>query len=437
MQKAQFKRGATSIYVVIVVMLLLTVITASFIRIIVSEANKTTNDDLAQSAYDSALAGVEDAKIALKKYYDCTVDAEKAESEECAPIVTAFNTGLGAADVTDTASPSYGYCDVVADALGRVDPDAAIKEVLIRESDETAREGYEYITQAYTCVMIDNTLGDYRSTLNSSTPIRVIPLKTANPANITGLRISWYTSEDGDFRNLNFGNKEYFKPYGYPLATPPTISARFIQTAPDFTLQQLVSSHGESNSDTGTVFLVPTDETSGINHIQSSVLALSDDHSTTNYPQKVKCDKDSGNEFACSVSMALPKAIGDNANRNDATFYLILDLPYDQPQTTFSVQLCQDSAGTCEGDDAVADFIDAQIAIDATGRANDMYSRIEARIEFSDIYYPFPRYALEATGSDDDAISKNFYVTSDCIRWNTAGEIVGSCPDSDEEPTKL
>ena len=433
---SQFKRGATSIYVVIIVMLLLTVITASFIRIIVGEANKTTNDDLAQSAYDSALAGVEDAKIALKKYYDCTADEEKAESEECAPVIAAFNTGLGANDVTDPTSPSYGYCDVVAEALGRVDADDPVKEVLIRESDDTSREGYEYITQAYTCVMIDNTLGDYRSTLNSSTPARVIPIKTANPSAITGFRISWYTSEDGDFRNLNFGNKSHFYPYGEPLATPPTLSARLIQTAPDFTQEQFLNTHGSDRSNTGTVFLVPSDDSSATNHLQASVLASSDDHSTTNYPQKVKCSKDSSNEFACSVSVAIPKPLGDD-NRNATTFYLVLDLPYDQPQTTFSVQLCKDSAGTCEGDDAIADFIDAQIAIDATGRANDLYSRIEARIEFSDIFFPFPRYALEATGSDDESINKNFYVTSDCIRWNTAGQIVGSCPDSDDEPAEL
>lgn len=437
MRKAQFKRGATSIYVVIIVMLLLTVITASFIRIIVGEANKTTNDDLAQSAYDSALAGVEDAKIALKKYYDCNVDEEKRESEECAPVINAFNIGLGAADVTDTTSPSYGYCDVVGEALGRISSDDSVKEVLIKESDDPSREGYEYIDQAYTCIMIDNTLGDYRSTLSAATPIRVIPIKTNDPSGITGFRISWYTSEDGDFRNLNFGNKDYFRPYGYPLATPPTISARLIQTAPDFSLEQFFQTHSTDKTNDGTVFLVPTDANTGINHIQSSVLALSDDHSTTNNPQKVKCSKDTSEEFACSVSIAIPKPLGDTARRNDTTFYLVLDLPYDQPQTTFSVQLCKDSSGTCNGSDAIADFVDAQIAIDATGRANDMYSRIEARIEFSDLYFPFPRYALEATGSDDDAISKNFYVTSDCIRWNTAGEIVGSCPDSADEPTEL
>jgi len=433
--KQQFRRGATSIYVVIVVMLLLTVITASFIRIIVGEANKTTNDDLAQSAYDSALAGVEDAKIALKKYYDCSVSAEKRESEECAPVISAFNLGFGAADITDTSDPRYGYCDVVGEALGRIDPEASVKEVLIKESDDPSREGYEHVAQAYTCIMIDNTLGDYRSTLSSSTPIRVIPLKTATPSNITGIRISWYTSEDGDFRSLNFANKSNFPPYGEPLATPPTISAQLIQTAESFVLEDFDTViNGTTNS--GTVFLVPTDDSSATTHLQSSVLISSNDHSSTNPPQKIYCDRNTSDEFVCSMSMAIPRPVNSDT-RNGTTFYLVLNLPYDQPQTTFSIQLCQDSGGTCQGDDAIADFVDAQIAIDATGRANDMYSRVEARVEFTDLFFPFPRYAVEATGSDDDSINKNFYVTADCLRWDTDGTISSTCPNSGDEPAEL
>ena len=56
------RKGAASLYVVIFATILFGVITLSFIRIILSESSQTSNDDLSQSAYDSALAGVEDAK---------------------------------------------------------------------------------------------------------------------------------------------------------------------------------------------------------------------------------------------------------------------------------------------------------------------------------------------------------------------------------------
>lgn len=426
--KSQFKRGATSIYVVIVVMLLLTVITASFIRIIISEANKTTGDSLAQSAYDSALAGVEDAKIAIKKYYDCSSDANRAATEECVPVISAFTTGLGAGDISDPSDPRYGYCDIVGEALERIDPNAAVREVLIKESSDTSRAGSDHIVQAYTCIMVDNTLGDYRSSLSSSSPVRVVPLRTTNPGAITGIRISWYTSEDGDFRALNFGNKDYFHPFGSPLATPPTISARLLQSTDPFTLDQFEANSGDTTN-TGTVFLVPTDDSTAATHLSAGVLTYSNDHQSTNPPQKVYCNKNSGNEFACSVSIAIPRPVGGNT-RNNETFYLILDLPYEQPKTTFAVQLCKDASGTCEGEGAIADFVDAQVAIDATGRANDMYSRVEARVEFSDIFFPFPRYAIDATGSDDASVNKNFYVTDDCLRWNTDGTIAGPCANS-------
>ena len=66
--KQDFKKGAASMYVVVIAALLFSVLTVSFIRIIVSESLRTANSELAQSAYDSALAGVEDAKTALMKY---------------------------------------------------------------------------------------------------------------------------------------------------------------------------------------------------------------------------------------------------------------------------------------------------------------------------------------------------------------------------------
>ena len=55
------KKGVASFYVVIFATILFGVITLSFIRIILSESGQSSNDDLSQSAYDSALVGVEHA----------------------------------------------------------------------------------------------------------------------------------------------------------------------------------------------------------------------------------------------------------------------------------------------------------------------------------------------------------------------------------------
>ena len=65
-KKIKNKKGAASFYIVAFSTLIMVIIAASFAAIIISEVTRTSNDDLAQSAYDSALAGVEDAKLACK-----------------------------------------------------------------------------------------------------------------------------------------------------------------------------------------------------------------------------------------------------------------------------------------------------------------------------------------------------------------------------------
>ena len=420
-----FKRGATSIYVVVISTLLFSVITVSFIRIVISETSRTTSDELAQSAYDSALAGVEDAKTALKKYYDC-IAAENTDTV-CANITSNIEEGFRTANL-NPGDDGYDNCDSVAHALGRIQSTEA-KEVIIQEKNTS--QNPDNIIQAYTCIKIDDSLADYRSTLSSSNTVRVIPLRTDDVTAVTGVKISWYTEDDGvSFTSggLNYANQNSFVKLSGVPPTPPTISAQIIQTATSYTIDDFDTSSG-SETNRGTVILVPTRQgTAGAkNHITSDVLVLSNNHSyserAANDPQIINCTED---EFACSTTVAIPDPKGGVASRNADTFFLILTLPYGQPTTTFSVQLCKDNdsvPGDCRqgSDDAIADFKGVQISVDSTGRANDMYSRVEARLEFSDPFFPYPEFAIQATGSDEDSIKKNFYVTDNCFRTNPDG----------------
>ena len=379
--------------------------------------------------------------------------------EDCDNIVSNVENGFTKANLSPS-DEDYGYCDAITKALSRNGTEGG--EVLVQEQSSSSNSGK--VVQAYTCVIIDNALEDYRGVLYPDNPVYVVPLKTDNPESVTGVRIAWTSEEDGtSFNNLSYRNKDKFYPTDEGVAVPPTISAQIIQTANSFSLDQFTSSSGKSTNRGGVVLVpsgedqtnisgtsnpAPADAITHIGHLSNGTTIITDsnNHSysrtTTNQAQKIKCRTKLSDEFACVASIEIPGPVdgsdseGHATERNANTFFLILTLPYATPTTSFSVQLCTDKDAASRGDCiennglSIALFKDAQIAVDSTGRANDMYTRVEARVELRD-NFPYAQYALQATGTDQEAIKKNFYVTSDCINTNDPNNPV-SCKDTDD-----
>src|SRR6266550_2349428 len=67
-KEAQDERGFVSLFTVIFFMLLITIITVGFLRIMASEQRQSLDNDLTASAQASAQSGIEDAKRAILKY---------------------------------------------------------------------------------------------------------------------------------------------------------------------------------------------------------------------------------------------------------------------------------------------------------------------------------------------------------------------------------
>ena len=439
-----YRKGAASLYVVIFTTLLLGVITLGFIRIMVSESRQTSEYDLSQSAYDSAMAGVEDAKTALLMYQDCLSRGDTT-SAVCQRINGIFS------------NPDYiENCDIVREMLDRGDTEG--ETPIVSDAGGTG----DYMDQAYTCVRLNGKPNDYLSSLSTNNRVRMVPLRAANQDDVDSILFSWFSESNtaGNATIPNFAaansisasnragltnNTRLFcdgtgsdancpmNNVNNPQEVPPVIELELIQTAADsnrnpvFTLDQLNTNQGAATN-RGTLILVPGN--SGVEYSDtrqdivansaSTGLAASADKGPNN-PLPIKCDG-ARSPYRCQVRIKLPKprlAAGSTINtRANETSFLRLSLPYGQPNADFSVEMLN-------GAGEIVPFYNVQSVVDSTGRANDLFRRVEARIEMSDVFYPFPEFTLTLTG-DGETLNKNFWVTSDC--WGTAGS--STCKNS-------
>lgn len=425
------RRGVASLYVVIFVAIVLGVITLSFVRLILAEASKTTSADLSQSAYDSALAGVEDAKAAMIKYYNCLAENPSFTYD---PNFT-FNPD-GVLTCEEILHSMHKFmlhfddnysCDAVGVVLGRNGNDGQTGEVVIKETAEQDSR----MAQAYTCVKVTDKTDDYRSTLSLQNSVRVIPIQ-AETATVTGIRLSWYSSNNGV--NFNFANQHNFPSLsGANAATPPTITLQLIQAGNTFRLSDfdIRGSHGTNQ---GLLALVPTtpEDSTGGNYFTRDIFMAANDKKD-NYKNKIKCGS-ADTEFACTAAFQLPFVYDTPqlppANTLSPSRFLVISLPYGQPTTDFAVELCTDSDGRCHDNNnnpTTTRFSRAQVAVDSTGRANDLFRRVEARFEFTDLYFPYPNFAIHLSGTDD-TLSKNFWVTQNC--WPDPNNPSNKCQNS-------
>ena len=432
--KAKFKSGAASFYVVAFSTLILTIIAASFATAIVAEITRTANDDLSQSAYDAALAGVEDAKLAFMNYQNCIRNG--------ATISETYRPAEGSTEIT-CADIIYWMehpdCDMVAHILGRMSADEG-GEVLIEETTEGSNE----MNQAYTCAMINTHLSDYRVTLSSSNPYKVIKVNLEDVAasEIQSVRVSWYQGNDSiqmNYSNVMGTNVAFRSLTSTKTATPPTLALQLLQTAESFSLANLNGSSDGDTTDKATVYLVPTDnedmaEVSGESYtgaydgnnniLSASQLARTNDQHK-DLPYVVYCQPDSTNEFACSAMLNLPQPI--NGARSNDTFMFVISLPYGQPDTDVSLEFFCASNNPCGREDIEPNDrgeyqnnnsanLKGRISIDSTGRANDLYRRVEVVLESSEDTNTnaLSLYAIQAFGDKGKtAIDKSKVVTKE------------------------
>ena len=359
--KSKFRKGATSFYIVAFSTLILLIVATSFAAIIISEIERTSNDDLSQSAYDSALAGVEDAKLAFYNYQNC-VEQGSSANLDCKSVMNYM------------AEPD---CDMVGHILGRIDKEDS-GEVIVQESSSGNN-----MQQAYTCVKVDTVLDDYRSTLSSAVQYKVVKLKFDNldASQIKRVKVSWYADRDAKtFKYTNFAsNKVVFPKTGTALwATPPTISVALVQTAKTFTYDQFSTTVG-GTTNRGMIYLTPVSTTAAAssssegnykgaydptsthegtnNYINANGFLDSNKKMGTNVPYAVYCNPNGGSDFACSATIEIPDPVG--GARSDDTFMMVVALPYGRPTTDFALEFfCNTQCTTNVHKDAAGNTVE-------------------------------------------------------------------------------
>lgn len=408
----QMKHGATSIYIVVFATILFGVVTLSFTRIMLSEASQSSDDDLSQSAYDSAMAGVEDAKIAVNAYYKCLSEGGSCESKNVL-----------------TEHPDNPTCEqdfLLGEKLHNM-PDKS--EVPIIATNASVNGQTDSSDQAYTCVIISDVTPDYRGTLTSDTRTKVIPISvprdgvttsydSAKLSDVSYIDFSWYSELNrGSLKKEGFRVWDLFKK-ATEATIPPTIQLTFIRVADGhLNLTELREANSTTEVVNSTMILLPSAKTGGSNAPISTSQIL--DHgriAVTDDKISVNCGD---GEFACSVRLDVS---GFHLQDGDNVF-LVASLPYGDAMTDFAVTLLK-------SDTEVVKFHGVQISVDSTGRTNQLFRRVETRLDPADLFFPYPQYELELGGDGGEALSKRFWVTANCWYNQPAPDGSGYCANN-------
>lgn len=364
----QAQNGAVSLFVVVFAALLMTVVTVGFVQLMVKDQQQATASDLSQSAYDSAQAGVEDAKRLLLALKACG-DSSSATCDQYRQAI------------------ADGNCSTLADA--NIVSDTGGETLIEQDSGNDA-----ILDQAYTCVKIDPDTEDYTRPLQQNKSL-VVPLKSVGE--FDRIEISWFTSEDagGNTVALNGAGQTPLPPIGdkWTSNMPSLLRAQLIQTGESFQLYDFDDTGDDNKSNANTLFLYP-----GLIGSDTGDFLLNARRSATTAPTPVKCEPNfnSSVRYACKMTIALPAP--KNGSLVNRGAYLRLSALYNDAQ--IQLKLRNSSTGN------YVDFKSVQPKVDATGRANDLFRRVEARVELTGSM-PYPEAAVDIAGN----LCKNFFVT--------------------------
>ncbi len=367
----KFRQGAVSIFIVIFTTLLLIIITTSFSIVMIREQQRASDADLSQSAYDSALAGVEDAKRALIKY---KTDICKNNKTQCDKILKNELSGKS--------------CDPIKTILGN-----GVYDTNKNEYPLQTVTGDIDLDQAYTCVKIAYDTADFVGEIKNNNSQVIIPLRPTK-SGVKKIKLNWYNDQDNDGPDIDIPNNVprdllFPRDDNWPTSNrPPVLVVQYFKLTSDLGNYDLPESHKFYK----TLYLYPS-------RLETSASFNLDARGSSTTPLAyAKCNDSFSSEYACSMTIDLPEEIKSRHT------YVRITKRY-SPSANFQLQML-------DGANQVVAFAGVQPLVDSNGRANDMFRRVQARVQFlggmNDLAYPSG--ALEISKGD---FCKNMAVTKD------------------------
>jgi Tfp pilus assembly protein PilX len=359
--------GLVAIFSVMFFIVLITVITISFLRIMVQGERQATDDQLAASALNAAESGVEDAKRLLVR---CMSNPPNNISNQC-----------------DSALAQTNCPGVLSNGTLRTDLGL----------NYSATEGVQVSSDAsylqhYTCLLIDLESQEYLGELTGPHDAVFIPLRATG--NFNTIEFSWHDTRP----EANGAPVAYPSVFQLPKQPeweagnyPAFVRLQYIQHGNVFNVNDLEES-------SRTVFLSPSD--TGNNDFNLADVDSRVGARNKASPVPVDCipTGSSGERYACSVEIDL----GGNITSSTNAYLRVVSL---YGGTHFQVRL--------KSGNTVVSWDGVQPVVDVTGKANDVFRRVETRIRLDNPVI-MPNFAIES-GTD---FCKDFMVTDDTADYS-------------------
>lgn len=360
--------GATALFAVIFATILLALVTTGFVKLMLKDQQQAIINDLSQSAYDAALAGVEDAKRVIRA-------CQQGESSACRALETAGCDTIHRSGVIP--APGGGQ----------------YRETLIQSG---VHRGGAQFDQAYTCVRVDMDTPDY---VYAAQPDRsqVISLQAAR--DVHRVRVEWFTRQDNEQQELSVPRSPSGALpalSGWGAQAPPVLRSQLLTPGSQFTVESL-----NETSASYTVFLRPA---VAVLRAEPGRLSVRPGRHGASAPRDISCSRSFHHHasYSCSEEL-LVGADGDGLLSTADSRHAFLRLTPLYRSAEIRVSLLDREGNTVP-------FKGVQPRVDATGRANNVFRRVEARLQLGDSG-SYPESAVETEGG----LCKNFTVAGDRV----------------------